>query len=46
MPVDVTELGRDFLAFSTQDDGPDRHRRALGQAELLEAMDPFLGGGG
>ena len=47
LPVDVTALGCDFLAFSApQDARAHRDRCSLGTSELLEAMPPFLGGGG
>jgi cysteine desulfurase/selenocysteine lyase len=46
MPVDVTELGCDFLAFSGHKMmGPTGIGVLWGRPELLEAMDPFLGGG-
>ena len=46
MPVDVTELGCDFLAFSGHKMmGPTGIGVLWGKPELLEAMDPFLGGG-
>ena len=46
MPVDVTELGCDFLAFSSHKMmGPTGIGVLWGKPELLEAMDPFLGGG-
>ena len=46
MPVDVTELGADFLAFSGHKMmGPTGIGVLWGKPELLEAMDPFLGGG-
>ncbi len=46
LPVDVAELGCDFLAFSGHKMlGPMGVGVLWGRAELLEAMDPFLGGG-
>ncbi len=46
MPVDVTDLGCDFLAFSGHKmAGPTGIGVLWGKPELLEAMDPFLGGG-
>ena len=46
-PADVAALGVGFLALLGHKMlGPDRHRRAVGGGELLEAMAPFLGGGG
>ncbi len=46
MPVDVTELGCDFLAFSGHKMlGPTGSGVLWGREELLEEMDPFLGGG-
>jgi cysteine desulfurase/selenocysteine lyase len=46
MPVDVTEMGCDFLAFSGHKMmGPTGIGVLWGKRELLEAMDPFLGGG-
>ena len=45
-PVDVGALGVDFLAFSGHKMlGPTASGGLFGRAELLEAMDPFLGGG-
>ena len=39
-------LGVDFVGVHrAQDVRPDRHRRAVGPRELLDAMPPFLGGG-
>ena len=47
LPVDVTELGCDFLAFSAHKMlGPTGIGVLWGRRELLEAMPPFLGGGG
>ena len=46
MPVDVQALGADFLAFSAHKMlGPTGVGVLWGRAELLEDMDPFLGGG-
>ena len=46
MPVDVGELGCDFLAFSGHKMlGPTGIGVLWARPELLEAMDPFLGGG-
>ena len=46
-PVDVAALGADFLAFSGHKMmGPTGIGVLWGRAELLEAMPPFLGGGG
>ncbi|MEV0386137.1 cysteine desulfurase [Nonomuraea sp. NPDC050643] len=45
-PVDVTELGADFVAFTGHKMvGPSGIGVLWGRAELLEAMPPFLGGG-
>ena len=47
LPVDVTTLGCDFLAFSAHKMlGPTGIGVLWGRQELLEAMPPFLGGGG
>ena len=47
MPTDVTALGVDFLAFSAHKMmGPTGIGVLWARAELLEAMPPFLGGGG
>ncbi len=47
VPTDVVELGVDFLAFSAHKMlGPTGIGVLWGRAELLEAMPPFLGGGG
>ncbi len=44
--VDVVELGCDFLTFSGHKMlGPTASGGLFGRAELLDAMDPFLGGG-
>jgi len=44
--VDVQDLGADFLTFSGHKMlGPTASGGLYGRAELLEAMDPFLGGG-
>jgi len=46
MPVDVAELGCDFLAFSGHKMlGPTGIGVLWGRPELLEEMGPFLGGG-
>lgn len=46
MPVDVIDLGVDFLAFSSHKMcGPTGAGMLYGRRELLEAMPPFLGGG-
>jgi cysteine desulfurase/selenocysteine lyase len=46
-PVDVTTLGADFLAFSAHKMmGPTGIGVLWARAELLDAMPPFLGGGG
>ena len=46
-PVDVRELGVDFLAFSAHKMmGPTGIGVLWGRADLLQAMPPFLGGGG
>ena len=46
MPVDVSELGCDFLAFSGHKMlGPMGAGVLWGRTELLEEMGPFLGGG-
>lgn len=47
LPVDVKALGIDFLAFSAHKMlGPTGIGALWARAELLEAMPPFLGGGG
>ena len=47
LPVDVTALGADFLAFSAHKMlGPTGIGVLWGRAELLCSMGPFLGGGG
>ena len=47
LPVDVAELGVDFLAFSAHKMlGPTGIGVLWARAELLESMPPFLGGGG
>ncbi len=46
LPVDVRELGADFLAFSGHKMlGPTGIGVLWGRRELLQAMPPFLGGG-
>jgi cysteine desulfurase/selenocysteine lyase len=46
MPVDVTKLGADFVAFSGHKmAGPTGIGVLWGKPELLESMNPFLGGG-
>jgi cysteine desulfurase/selenocysteine lyase len=46
-PIDVTTLGADFLAFSAHKMmGPTGIGVLWARRELLEAMPPFLGGGG
>jgi cysteine desulfurase/selenocysteine lyase len=46
MPVDVQELGCDFLAFSGHKMlGPTGVGVLYGRKEILDAMPPFLGGG-
>src|SRR5690606_36908473 len=46
LPVDVQALDIDFLAFSAHKMlGPFGIGALWGKAELLDAMDPFLGGG-
>jgi len=46
-PVDVTTLGADFIAFSAHKMmGPTGIGVLWGRSELLNAMPPFLGGGG
>jgi cysteine desulfurase / selenocysteine lyase len=46
MPINVLELGADFLAFSGHKMcGPTGIGALWGRYELLEAMPPFLGGG-
>ncbi len=46
-PVDVRELGVDFIAFSAHKMmGPTGIGVLWGRAELLDATGPFLGGGG
>ncbi|MGL5540857.1 MAG: aminotransferase class V-fold PLP-dependent enzyme [Erysipelotrichaceae bacterium] len=47
MPIDVMDLGCDFLAFSAHKMcGPTGVGALYGKYELLDAMDPFLYGGG
>jgi cysteine desulfurase/selenocysteine lyase len=46
LPVEVTTLGADFLAFSSHKMcGPTGIGALYGKRDLLEAMPPFLGGG-
>ncbi|MDA3039881.1 MAG: SufS family cysteine desulfurase [Actinomycetota bacterium] len=46
-PTDVVEMGADFVAFSGHKMlGPTGIGVLWGRAELLDAMPPFLGGGG
>ncbi|MEV7229183.1 cysteine desulfurase [Polymorphospora sp. NPDC051019] len=46
LPVDVADLGVDFLAFTGHKMcGPTGIGALWGRAELLDAMPPFLGGG-
>jgi cysteine desulfurase / selenocysteine lyase len=46
LPVDVTEVGGDFLAFTGHKvTGPTGIGVLWGRAELLEQLPPFLGGG-
>lgn len=46
LPTDVSALGCDFLAFSAHKMlGPTGIGVLYGREDLLEAMDPFLGGG-
>ena len=46
MPVDVARLGCDFFAFSGHKMcGPTGIGGLYGRQELLEAMDPYMGGG-
>jgi cysteine desulfurase/selenocysteine lyase len=46
MPVDVQQIGCDFLAFSAHKMlGPTGVGVLYGREEILEAMPPFLGGG-
>ncbi len=46
MPVDVASMGCDFFAFSGHKMcGPTGIGGLYGRAELLEAMDPYMGGG-
>src|SRR3990172_12217771 len=46
MPVDVQDLGCDFLAFSSHKMlGPTGVGVLYGKRDALNAMDPFLGGG-
>jgi cysteine desulfurase / selenocysteine lyase len=46
MPTDVIEMGADFMAFSSHKlCGPTGLGVLYGREELLEAMNPFIGGG-
>jgi cysteine desulfurase/selenocysteine lyase len=46
LPIDVTELGADFIAFTGHKMlGPTGIGALWGRSALLEAMPPFLGGG-
>jgi cysteine desulfurase/selenocysteine lyase len=46
MPIDVTKLGADFVAFSGHKmAGPTGVGVLWGEPELLEKLNPFLGGG-
>ena len=46
LPVDVADLGADFLVFTGHKMcGPTGIGVLWGRRELLEAMPPFLGGG-
>jgi cysteine desulfurase/selenocysteine lyase len=46
LPIDVTALGADFIAFTGHKMlGPTGIGALWGRSELLEAMPPFLGGG-
>jgi cysteine desulfurase/selenocysteine lyase len=46
MPVDVSDLGADFLAFSAHKMlGPTGVGVLWGRMEVLESMEPFMGGG-
>lgn len=47
LPTDVAEMGADFVAFSAHKMlGPSGIGVLWGRPELLDAMPPFLGGGG
>ncbi len=47
LPTDVVEMGADFVSFSAHKMcGPTGVGVLWGKAELLDAMPPFLGGGG
>jgi len=46
LPTDVVDMGADFLAFSSHKlCGPTGLGILYGREELLDAMDPFIGGG-
>lgn len=46
MPTDVVDMGADFLAFSSHKlCGPTGLGVLYGREQLLDAMDPFIGGG-
>jgi cysteine desulfurase/selenocysteine lyase len=46
LPIDVQEVGADFLAFTGHKvTGPTGIGVLWGRAELLDGLDPFLGGG-
>ena len=45
LPVDVQALDIDFLAFSAHKMLDPRASASCGKMALLDAMDPFLGGG-
>ena len=46
MPVDISDLGADFIAFSSHKMlGPTGVGVLWGRRELLDDLDPFLGGG-
>ena len=46
LPIDIEEIGADFYAFSAHKMcGPSGIGALYGRAKILDAMDPFLGGG-